>query len=205
MQALGLSPEKLEILLVQFATLYRGKEKLQMSTRSGEFITLQKLQDEVGKDAARFFYIMRKSEQHLDFDMELAKSQSNDNPVYYIQYAHARICSVFRQMPEKGYTYNQNEALADLSVLTESHEIKLLSALARYPEVIENAAQAYEPHQLVYYLKDLANDFHTYYNASHFLIDNNEVRNARLALIVATKQVIQNGLSLLGVSSPEEM
>jgi len=205
MQALELSPEKLEILLVQFATLYRGKEKLQMSTRSGEFITLQKLQDEVGKDAARFFYIMRKSEQHLDFDMELAKSQSNDNPVYYIQYAHARICSVFRQMPEKGYTYNQNEALADLSVLTESHEIKLLSALARYPEVIENAAQAYEPHQLVYYLKDLANDFHTYYNASHFLIDNNEVRNARLALIVATKQVIQNGLSLLGVSSPEEM
>ncbi len=205
MQALGLSPEKLEILLVQFATLYRGKEKLQMSTRSGEFITLQKLQDEVGKDATRFFYIMRKSEQHLDFDMELAKSQSNDNPVYYIQYAHARICSVFRQMPEKGYTYNQEEALADLSVLTETHEIKLLSALARYPEVIENAAQTYEPHQLVYYLKDLANDFHSYYNTSHFLIDNNEVRNARLALIVATKQVIQNGLSLLGVSSPEEM
>jgi arginyl-tRNA synthetase len=205
MQALELSPEKLEILLVQFATLYRGKEKLQMSTRSGQFITLKELQDEVGKDAARFFYIMRKSEQHLDFDMELAKSQSNDNPVYYIQYAHARICSVFRQMPEKGYTYNQTEALSDLSILTETHEIKLLSALARYPEVIENAAQAYEPHQLVYYLKDLANDFHTYYNASQFLIEHDVMRNARLALVVATKQVIQNGLSLLGVSSPEEM
>ncbi len=205
MQALDLSPEKLEILLVQFATLYRGKEKLQMSTRSGQFITLQELQDEVGKDATRFFYIMRKSEQHLDFDMELAKSQSNDNPVYYIQYAHARICSVFRQMPEKGYTYNQDNGFPDLSVLTEANEIKLLSTLARYPEVIENAAQAYEPHQLVYYLKDLANDFHSYYNTSQFLIENNEIRNARLALIVATRQVIKNGLSLLGVSSPEEM
>ena len=205
MQALELPPEKLEILLVQFATLYRGKEKLQMSTRSGEFITLQELQDEVGKDATRFFYIMRKSEQHLDFDMELAKSQSNDNPVYYIQYAHARICSVFRQMPDKGYSYDQEEALSDLSVLTEPHEIKLLSMLARYPEVIENAAQVYEPHQLAYYLKDLANDFHTYYNSSQFLIENKKIRNARLALALATKQVIKNGLSLLGVSSPEEM
>ncbi|MGB1799258.1 MAG: arginine--tRNA ligase [Gammaproteobacteria bacterium] len=205
MQAMNLSPDKLEILLVQFATLYRGKEKLQMSTRSGEFITLQELQDEVGKDATRFFYIMRKSEQHLDFDMELAKSQSNDNPVYYIQYAHARICSVFRQMPEKGYNYDQQQALSDLSVLTESHEIKLLTILARYPEVIENAAQAYEPHQLVYYLKELANDFHSYYNTSQFLIDDDATRNARLTLISATKQVIKNGLSLLGVSSPEEM
>lgn len=205
MQALDLSPDKLEILLVQFATLYRGKEKLQMSTRSGEFITLQELQDEVGKDATRFFYIMRKSEQHLDFDMELAKSQSNDNPVYYIQYAYARICSVFRQMPEKGYSYDQQQALSDLSVLTETHEIKLLTILARYPEVIENAAQAYEPHQLVYYLKELATDFHSYYNTSQFLIDDDETRNARLALITATKQVIKNGLSLLGVSSPEEM
>lgn len=205
MQALNLPPEKLEVLLVQFATLYRGKEKLQMSTRSGKFITLEELKDEVGKDATRFFYIMRKSEQHLDFDMELAKSQSNDNPVYYIQYAHARICSVFRQMPEKGYTYDQEAALTSLSVLTEGTEIKILSTLARYPEVIENAAQAYEPHQLVYYLKELANDFHSYYNKSHFLIDDNETRNARLILISAIKQVIQNGLSLLGVSSPEEM
>jgi arginyl-tRNA synthetase len=205
MQALELDPDKLEILLVQFATLYRGKEKLQMSTRSGEFITLQELQDEVGKDATRFFYIMRKSEQHLDFDMELAKSQSNDNPVYYIQYAHARICSVFRQMSEKGYTYEQKTALKELSVLTEQQEIKLLGTLARYPEVIENAAQAFEPHQLVYYLKDLANDFHSYYNTSQFLIDDNKIRNARLVLIMAIKQVIKNGLSLLGVSSPEEM
>lgn len=205
MQAMDLSPDKLEILLVQFATLYRGREKLQMSTRSGKFITLKELQEEVGTDATRFFYIMRKSEQHLDFDMELAKSQSNDNPVYYIQYAHARICSVFRQMPGKGYQFDEKQALTDISVLTEPHEIKLLTVLARFPEVIENAAQAYEPHQLVYYLKELANDFHSYYNTSQFLIDNSEIRNARLALIKATQQVIKNGLSLLGVSSPEEM
>ncbi len=205
MQALHLLPEQLEVLLVQFATLYRGKEKLQMSTRSGEFITLNELQDEVGKDAARFFYIMRKSDQHLEFDLELAKSESNDNPVYYIQYAHARICSVFRQMPEKGYNYNQTDTLTDLSILTEPHEIKLLATLARYPDVIENAAQTYEPHQLAYYLKELANDFHTYYNANQFLVENDEIRNARLTLIDATKQVIKNGLSLLGVSSPEVM
>jgi len=204
-QALELSPEILEVLLVQFATLYRGDKKLQMSTRSGEFITLKELQNEVGKDAARFFYIMRKSEQHLDFDLELAKSESNDNPVYYIQYAHARICSVFRQMPEKGYNYNQTEALSDLSLLIEPHEINLLATLARYPDVIENAAQTYEPHQLAYFLKDLANDFHTYYNANQFLVENDAIRNARLSLIDATKQVIQNGLSLLGVSSPEVM
>lgn len=205
MQAMDLSPDKLEILLVQFATLYRGKEKLQMSTRSGKYITLKELQDEVGTDATRFFYIMRKSEQHLDFDMELAKSQSNENPIYYIQYAHARICSVFRQMPEKGYRYDEKRALTDLPMLTEPHEIKLMTVLARFPEVIENAAQAYEPHQLVYYLKELANDFHSYYNTSQFLIDNSEIRNARLALIKAIQQVIKNGLTLLGVSSPEEM
>jgi arginyl-tRNA synthetase len=205
MQALGLSPEKLEILLVQFATLYRGKEKLQMSTRSGQFITLNELQNEVGKDAARFFYIMRKSEQHLDFDLELAKSESNDNPVYYIQYAHARICSVFRQLADKGFAYDQAEALNNVPSLTEPHEIKLLATLARYPDVLENAAITYEPHQLAYYLKDLANDFHTYYNANQFLVEDDVIRNARLALIEATKSVIQNGLSLLSVNSPEIM
>ena len=205
MQAVGLSADLLEVLLVQFATLYRGKEKLQMSTRSGEFITLKELQDEVGKDAARFFYIMRKSEQHLDFDLELAKSQSNDNPVYYIQYAHARICSVFRQLSDKGYTYDRMTGISDVSVLIEPHEIRLLRNLARYPDVIENAAIAYEPHQLAYYLKDLANDFHAYYNANQFIVEDDSVRNARLALINANKQVIQNGLSLLGVDAPEVM
>ena len=205
MKALDYPPEAITILLVQFATLFRGKEKLQMSTRSGEFITLKELIKEVGKDAARFFYIMRKNEQHLDFDLELAKSESNDNPVYYIQYAHARICSVFRQMNEKGYTFFQSKKLSDLSTLTEDHEIKLLRSLAKYPDVIESAAVSFEPHQLAYYLKDLANDFHTYYNVNQFLVEDDLIRNARLSLIDATRQVIRNGLLQLGVSSPEEM
>ena len=205
MKALDYPPEAIRILLVQFATLFRGKEKLQMSTRSGEFITLKELINEVGKDAARFFYIMRKNEQHLDFDLELAKSESNDNPVYYIQYAHARICSVFRQMNEKGYTFFQSKKLSDLSTLTEDHEIKLLRSLAKYPDVIESAAVSFEPHQLAYYLKDLANDFHTYYNVNQFLVEDDLIRNARLSLIDATRQVIRNGLLQLGVSSPEEM
>jgi arginyl-tRNA synthetase len=204
-KALDYPPEAIKILLVQFAALFRGKEKLQMSTRSGEFITLKELVKEVGKDAARFFYIQRKNEQHLDFDLELAKSESNDNPVYYIQYAHARICSVFRQMNEKGYSFIKSEELSDLSVLSDPHEIKLLTSLARYPDVIENSAISFEPHQLAYYLKELANDFHTYYNASKFLVDDNLIRNARLSLIFSTRQVIKDGLSLLGVSSPEEM
>lgn len=205
MEALGYPSKNLEILLVQFAALFRGKKKLQMSTRSGEFITLKELVTEVGKDAARFFYIMRKSEQHLDFDIELAKSESNDNPVYYIQYAHARICSVFRQMKEKNYSFIQIKKLSDLSVLDDTHEIKLLSSLAKYPDVIENAAISYEPHQLAYYLRELANDFHTYYNANQFLVDNDAIRNARLTLIDATGKVIKDGLLQLGVSSPEEM
>ena len=205
MKALDYPPEAITILLVQFATLFRGKEKLQMSTRSGEFITLKELIKEVGKDAARFFYIMRKNEQHLDFDLELAKSESNDNPVYYIQYAHARICSVFRQMNEKGYTFFQSKKLSDLSTLTEDHEIKLLRSLAKYPDVIESAAVSFEPHQLAYYLKDLANDFHAYYNVNQFLVEDDLIRNARLSLINATRQVIRNGLLQLGVSSPEEM
>ena len=205
MKALGYPPEAITILLVQFATLFRGKEKLQMSTRSGEFITLKELIKEVGKDAARFFYIMRKNEQHLDFDLELAKSESNDNPVYYIQYAHARICSVFRQMNEKGYAFFQSKKLSDLSTLTEDHEIKLLRSLAKYPDVIESAAVSFEPHQLAYYLKDLANDFHAYYNVNQFLVEDDLIRNARLSLINATRQVIRNGLLQLGVSSPEEM
>jgi arginyl-tRNA synthetase len=205
MKALDYPPEAITILLVQFATLFRGKEKLQMSTRSGEFITLKELIKEVGKDAARFFYIMRKNEQHLDFDLELAKSESNDNPVYYIQYAHARICSVFRQMDEKGYAFFQSKKLSDLSTLTEDHEIKLLRSLAKYPDVIESAAVSFEPHQLAYYLKDLANDFHTYYNVNQFLVEDDLIRNARLSLIDTTRQVIKNGLLQLGVSSPEEM
>ena len=205
LSALDKNPDALEILLVQFATLYRGAEKLPMSTRSGQFVTLKELRNEVGKDATRFFYIMRKSEQHLDFDLELAKSKSNENPVYYIQYAHARICSVLKQVKEKGFTYDAEIGSNNLQTLTEPSEKKLITALSRYPEIIHSAATEYEPHQIAYYLRDLANEFHSYYNSCQFIVDSNELRNARLNLICASKQVICNGLGILGVSAPEEM
>ncbi len=203
--AMDEDPARLDVLLVQFAVLYRGGEKVQMSTRSGEFVTLRELRHEVGNDAARFFYVMRKSEQHLDFDLDLAKSQSNDNPVYYIQYAHARIHSVFRQMREKGISHDIVDGNANLARLTESHESELLSMLGQYPEVVEQSALRHEPHQLAHFLRELANRFHTYYNAHTFLADDAALRNARLNLIAATRQVIANGLTLLGVSAPEAM
>lgn len=205
LSALDENPDALEILLVQFATLYRGTEKLPMSTRSGQFVTLKELLDEVGRDATRFFYILRKSEQHLDFDLELAKSKSNENPVYYIQYAHARICSVLKQVKEKGFTYNAEIGSNNLHTLTEPSEKKLITALSCYPEVMHSAATEYEPHQIAYYLRDLANEFHSYYNACQFIVDSDDLRNARLNLIIASKQVICNGLGILGVSAPEEM
>ncbi|MBS0357952.1 MAG: arginine--tRNA ligase [Proteobacteria bacterium] len=204
-QALGHDPEQLEILLVQFAVLYRGEERVQMSTRSGSFVTLRELREEVGNDAARFFYVTRRSEQHMDFDLELAKSQSSDNPVYYIQYAHARICSVFRQLAEKEMSWDEAQGLASLDRLVEAHEKALLAQLGRYPEVIDVAAAAYEPHQIAHYLRELANDFHTYYNAHQFIVPDDALRNARFCLIVAARQVIKNGLTLLGVSAPETM
>ena len=205
LQALGDDADKLDVLLVQFAVLYRGGEKIQMSTRSGDFVTLRQLRKEVGSDAARFFYVMRKCEQHMDFDLDLAKSQSNDNPMYYIQYAHARVSSVFRQLSEKQISYDQHTGLEHLTQLTETHEVDLLNALSQYPEVVENAALKHEPHQLAHYLRDLANGLHTYYNAHQFIVEDDKVRNARLCLIGATKQVLANGLGLLGVSAPDSM
>ena len=203
--ALDHNADALDVLLVQFANLYRGGEKVQMSTRSGSFVTLRELRDEVGSDAARFFYVMRKCEQHLDFDLELAKSRSSENPVYYIQYAHARICSIFRQLEEKKLAYDQTMGLENLAVLEEEHESDILQQLAKYPEVLDAAASQHEPHLIAHYLRELANTLHTYYNAHQFIVDNEKVRNARLVLIVATRQVIKNGLALLGVSSPAEM
>ncbi|RTZ78525.1 MAG: arginine--tRNA ligase [Gammaproteobacteria bacterium] len=205
LKALGDDPDKLDVLLVQFAILYRGGEKLQMSTRSGEFVTLRQLRKEVGKDAARFFYVMRRCEQHLDFDLDLAKSQSSDNPVYYVQYAHARVCAVLRQAAEKGIHVEPSEGVTNLERLTEKHELALLKNLSRYPEVVEAAALTEEPHQLTHYLRDLANDFHTYYNAHQFLVEDEALRDARIKLILAVREVIRNGLGLLGVSAPERM
>jgi arginyl-tRNA synthetase len=205
LQALGRNPEQLEVILVQFAILYRGGEKVQMSTRSGEFVTIRQLRKEVGRDAARFFYVMRKAEQHLDFDLELAKSQSSDNPVYYVQYAHARICAVLRQAKEKQLDVTPTAGDKNLELLTTSHEQTLLTTLSRYPEVVLSAAMKHEPHQLCHYVRDLANDFHAYYNAHPFLVDDDALRDARIKLICSTRQVLKNGLTLLGVSAPESM
>lgn len=202
LQALGLNPQDLTIALVQFAVLYRGGEKVQMSTRSGDFVTLRELRHEVGNDAARFFYVLRKSDQHLDFDLDLAKSQSNDNPVYYIQYAHARCCSVLSKW---GGDARRLATVADTAKLAAPNELMLLSRLGEYPETVGNAARDLAPHHLAYFLKDLASDFHSYYNAEQVLVDDEPTRFARLALISATRQVIQNGLELLGVSAPEKM
>ncbi len=202
---LGEDPERLEILLVQFAVLYREGKKVQMSTRSGQFITLRELREEVGSDAARFFYVMRSHDQHLDFDLDLAKSHSNENPVYYVQYAHARICSVFRNL--EGMDMNWNAAIGEaaLDLLTEEREMALLRAVSRYPEVIESAARLRSPHLMAHFLSDVATEFHGYYNAHQFLVEDENLRNARLNLVEATRVVLVNGLALLGISAPEEM
>ena len=203
--ALGADQEKLDILLVQFANLYRGGERLQMSTRSGSFVTLRELRDEVGTDAARFFYVMRKCEQHMDFDLDLAKSQSNDNPVYYIQYAHARICSVLTQLTEKQFTHDLENGSEHLNLLTEKHETDLISKLDAYSDILHKSAFDAEPHLLVHYLRELANLLHSYYNAHQFIIEDNNLRDARFNLICATKQILSNGLTLLGVNAPTKM
>lgn len=203
--ALGGDRDKLEVLLVQFAVLYRGEEKVQMSTRSGEFVTLRQLRNEVGRDAARFFYVMRKSDQHMDFDLKLATSRTNENPVYYVQYAHARVCSVFRQLDEKALPRDLASGMAQLELLVEPHETALITRLSRYPEVIEQSALQHEPHHLIHYLRELACELHTYYNAHQFLVEDVALRDARLNLIAAVRQVIANGLALLDVSAPESM
>lgn len=205
MQACGINPERLVHLLGQFVTLYRGGMQIQMSTRGGEFVTLRELRNEVGNDVARFFYVMRKYDQHIDFDLDLAKSQSNENPVYYVQYAHARICSVLKQLAERKWQYDEADGLAHLDRLDQSHERQLLNTLSRYPDMIADAALQYEPHLVTNYLRELAADFHAYYNSQQFLVDDAALRNARLALIQATKQIVLNGFNLLGITTPESM
>jgi arginyl-tRNA synthetase len=204
-QALEFSADSLEALLVQFAILYRGDKKIQMSTRSGEFITLRELREEVGIDAARFFYVLRRADQHMDFDLKLAKEQSNANPVYYVQYAYARINSVMRQLAAKQWVWEKSLGMNALKELNESQEQDLLVLLNRYPEILELAASTYEPHIIAHYLRDLAQAFHVYYNSFVFLIEDDILRNARLNLIAAVAQVIKNGLNLLGVETLEVM
>ncbi|HUP90942.1 MAG TPA: arginine--tRNA ligase [Solimonas sp.] len=194
--------DALRIQLIQFVTLSSGK----MGKRSGNFVTLQDLIDQAGTDATRFFYLMRSHDQHLEFDLDLARSRSNDNPVYYVQYAHARIQSVFAQLREKGGAYDQAAGLAALARLDNEEERALLSLLRRYPEMLRKAAGEHEPHTLVFFLKDLAEALHSYYNLHRFLLpDDAALQAARLALIAAVRQVLRNALSILGVSAPDKM
>ncbi|WP_097462320.1 arginine--tRNA ligase [Mangrovitalea sediminis] len=205
LQAMGIDPDRLDVRLVQFAILYRGGERVQMSTRSGSFVTLRELREEVGNDAARFFYVTRKAEQHMDFDLDLAKSESKDNPVYYIQYAHARICSIQRKLEEAGDVVSTEQLIGAVDALNLDEERDLAGLLARYPEVLAQSASQLEPHQLTHYLRELAGQFHTYYNAHKVLVEESAIRDARIALSYAVRQVLKNGLTLLGVSTPSEM
>ena len=201
--ASGLDATKLHVILVQFVNLYQDGLKTAMSTRSGQFIPLSAIRKQIGSDAMHLFYVMRKYTQHIDFDVELAKSQSNDNPLYYLQYAHARICSVFRQMKQQGYHYTV--VAAELDRLKEAEERTLMKSLLRYTSVLSAAAETKEPQVLLEYLRELATDFHGYYNHYRFLVDDEQLRNARLILISAVKHILFNGLTMLGASAPESM
>ncbi len=200
-EALGENPNRLEVLFVQFATLRRGEEQLPMSTREGEFVTLHALQQEIGRDATRFFYVMRGATQHLDFDLRLATQKSADNPVYYVQYAHARICRLLERAGEGEATSSP----CDLSELREPGEQALQKQLAQYPDIVQRAASERSPHHITHYLRNLAGDFHAYYNATTVLVDETGVRQARLRLACAVRQILNNGLELLGINAPESM
>ena len=205
MEALGKNQDRLEVVFIQFANLLRNGKKVSMSTRGGEFIPLMELIEEVSSEAARFFYINRKADQHLDFDLDLAKSQTKDNPLYYIQYAHARICGVFETLKKEGRKLNQDLGLDNLDLLNLDKEIEIQKMLLQYPEVISRAAEHSEPHLICYYLKDLSGLFHSYYNSERFLVDNDKLMNSRLFLLKGTKQVISNGLEILGIDAPQSM
>ena len=204
-KGLGLDESKIEIQLVQFAILYRGGERVQMSTRAGSFVTLRELREEVGNDAARFFYVMRSNDQHLDFDLDLAKSRSKENPVYYIQYAITRAAGLFRKLKEKGWSYNDSAAVANRERMDSEAEIALLGELMRLPEMVESAAANRGPQILANYLRETANAFHSFYENCDILSEDEDARNARLGLCKAASQVLSNGLALLGVSAPERM
>ena len=200
-EALDLPADRFEVALVQFAVLYRNGQKASMSTRAGDFVTLRDLRKEVGNDACRFFYVLRKSDQHLDFDLDLAKSRSNENPVFYVQYAHARVCSVLQQWGGDA----RELADADTALLQSERELALCAMLGAFGETVQHAAADFAPHQIAFYLKDLAGEFHGWYNAERMLVDDEGLRLARLALACAVRQVLASGLAMLGVSAPEAM
>jgi arginyl-tRNA synthetase len=203
--AMGEPPESLEVPMVQFVTLWKGGEKVAMGKREAQFVTLRDLRAEVGNDAARFIYVMRSNDQTLDFDLELAKKQSNDNPVYYVQYAHARIASVLKQAAERGLPFDEACGRSALDSLDEPAELALMREIGRWPEIVRQGAEQHAPHLVVHYLRELAQAFHACYAALPFIVDDARTRNARLALIAAARQVLVNALSILGVSAPETM
>ena len=205
MQALEKSKDQLEVVFIQFANLLRNGKKVSMSTRGGEFISLNELIEEVSSEAARFFYINRKADQHLDFDLDLAKSQTKDNPLYYIQYAHARICGVFEALETEGRKVNQELGLNHLDLLNSDKEIEIQKMLLLYPDIVSRAAKNSEPHLICYYLKDLSGLLHSYYNSERFLVDDSKLMNSRLFLLKGTKQIIFNGLKILGIDAPASM
>lgn len=194
-----------DYVLHQMVTVMRGGEEVKISKRAGSYVTLRDLIDEVGRDATRYFLAARKADGQLTFDIDLAREQSSDNPVYYIQYAHARVCSIFRKLDDAGWSWNKETGLAALDKLELDSEKELIVKLGRFPEVVKAAGKANEPHQVANYLKELAGDFHTYYNSEKTLVEDEGVRNARLTLAESVRQVLANGLYLLGVSAPEEM
>ncbi|MDR3603002.1 MAG: arginine--tRNA ligase [Syntrophaceae bacterium] len=203
MDALGYAPDKLRVMLVQFVNLIRDGKKISMSTRSGEFVTLREVLDEVGTDAARFFFLTKRSDSHLDFDLDLAKRQSRDNPVYYVQYVHARIASIFRIAVERNVDSDISDP--DLSALDLPEEEAIMKSLADFPDMLAEAADAMEPHRVTFYLVELSDLFHSYYHDNKVLTQDDRVRKARLFLVEAVRQVIHNGLSILGVTAPDRM
>ncbi|MGI6252306.1 MAG: arginine--tRNA ligase, partial [Aminivibrio sp.] len=203
-QSLGRDPEDLDILLIQFVNLLRDGVQVAMSTRSGEFVTLRDVTEEVGTDAARFFFAMRRNDSHLDFDLELAKRTSNDNPVYYVQYAHARICSVMREAEARGVSLPSDRDVRG-EIFASAEEKKLMARLADFPKEVEKASRELAPHILVKYVSDLAADFHSFYNAHRVLGEAEEVTKARLLLAKASGMIIASVLGLLGVRAPERM
>lgn len=205
MSALGLDPEILEVVIVQLSTLYEGKKKLSMSTRMGEFISLRQVLDKVGRDAARYFFVRRRKESHLDFDLELARKKTNDNPVYYVQYAHARINSIFRKFREKIGGDPADFTAADLSLLGDPEELELIRKLMLFPEQVKSAALSRQCQLIPAYLEELAALFHGYYSGSRVISHDRELTGARLALCRGVQMVLAEGLSLLGVTAPESM
>jgi arginyl-tRNA synthetase len=204
MAALGNDPEKLTVLIAQMVSLFQNGEKVKMSKRTGKAITMEDLMDEVGVDAIRYFFTMRGMDSHLDFDMDLAVSKSNENPVFYVQYAHARICSIFRQAEEQGIVIQpwQN---SDIGKLTTEQELDLLRKIGELPETIVESARIYAPHTIIRYVYELASQFHSYYKAERVITEDAEQSQARLQLLAAIRITIANALSLVGVSAPDRM